>query len=418
MKSLGLSAVLILLFSSLASAATLSWDDCVQLVIRNNPALESAWQNSLSSQETTRSTRGNYLPQLSGSAGYTHSISSLTPSSPSYISDNYSTSLNLSQNIFNGLSDLAKVEQSQANEGIAQANFQTVKAQVSYNLKSSFEGLHFSQASIALTEAITARRDQNLRLVELRFKDGRENRGSVLLYQAYLKDSKYSELQARDNLEGAKSQLAQALGIDDSSSLSITGAVPIHEPGNLNLLDAALKTPTYIQSYYQEKSADAGITLARSGFFPTLTLSGATGRSGPTWFPENDRWSVGLSLNVPIFNGGRDYYATRAALDAEKSATATLHDVIHQTVYQLTNARFNFIEAVEKLNVDSSYLEAAQVRAEIARANYKNGLTSFQDWDLAETDLINRETNLLSSEKNRVVAEAAWEQAQGKGVIP
>jgi outer membrane protein TolC len=57
------------------------------------------------------------------------------------------------------------------------------------------------------------------------------------------------------------------------------------------------------------------------------------------------------------------------------------------------------------------------LRAEIARSKYNNGLTTFDDWDLIESDLINRQRAVLSSQGNRVVAEAAWEQAQGRGAL-
>jgi hypothetical protein len=58
------------------------------------------------------------------------------------------------------------------------------------------------------------------------------------------------------------------------------------------------------------------------------------------------------------------------------------------------------------------------LRAEIARSKYNNGLLSFEDWDLIENDLINRQKALLVSVRERVTAEAGWEQARGEGAIP
>jgi outer membrane protein len=58
------------------------------------------------------------------------------------------------------------------------------------------------------------------------------------------------------------------------------------------------------------------------------------------------------------------------------------------------------------------------LRSELGRAKYKNGLLNFEDWNAIESDLINRQKAKLQSQRDRVVAEAAWEQATGKGVIP
>jgi outer membrane protein len=73
---------------------------------------------------------------------------------------------------------------------------------------------------------------------------------------------------------------------------------------------------------------------------------------------------------------------------------------------------------VEKLKVDQAFLDAAKTRADIARTKYNNGLMTFENWDIIENDLIQRQKSFLQSQRDRVVAEAAWEQAQGKGVIP
>ena len=77
-----------------------------------------------------------------------------------------------------------------------------------------------------------------------------------------------------------------------------------------------------------------------------------------------------------------------------------------------------YVEGVMKLDVDQAFVVAAESRERIAKAQYNNGLTTFIDWDNIENDLINRQKSFLQTEKERVTAEAAWEQALGRGVIP
>jgi len=55
--------------------------------------------------------------------------------------------------------------------------------------------------------------------------------------------------------------------------------------------------------------------------------------------------------------------------------------------------------------------------AEIARNKYNNGLLTFEDWDVIESDLINRQTTYLQNQRDRVISEAAWENIQGIGVF-
>jgi outer membrane protein TolC len=63
-------------------------------------------------------------------------------------------------------------------------------------------------------------------------------------------------------------------------------------------------------------------------------------------------------------------------------------------------------------------MEAAKLRAEIARRKYNNGLLIFDDWIIIENDYVTYSKNYLFTKRDRVIAEANWEYAQGEGVIP
>jgi outer membrane protein TolC len=92
--------------------------------------------------------------------------------------------------------------------------------------------------------------------------------------------------------------------------------------------------------------------------------------------------------------------------------------VDRQTLPKLKQMYRAFVESLEKLKVDRDFLEAASVRAEIARSKYNNGLLSFEDWDIIENDLITKQKTYLQSERDVILAEAAWQQTRGKGIIP
>ena len=160
------------------------------------------------------------------------------------------------------------------------------------------------------------------------------------------------------------------------------------------------------------------MTLSRSQLYPSLNLTGTASRVGDSWFPDRDSHSMGVSLSIPLYSGGRDYYGTKSAVSNLSAASYNRERVDQQLLAQLQQAYTTYVEAVQQLNVNLAFVEAATARAEIARNKYNNGLLSFEDWDIIENDLIVRQTALVLSQRNRVTTEAAWEQAQGKGVIP
>lgn len=408
---------------SLMGVEPLTWDACVRLASQGSPDLRSARETLRSSEYQARGAWSGFLPQVSATAGYSYGNSAGSGGGDGLggesANSTYSVSLLASENLFSGLQDRAKVDQAGANRSVVQANVDTTKAKVSFDLKSAFTGLLYAQGYLKLSQDIIRRRENNLRMVELRFENGRENKGSLLLSKAYLNQAKFENLQARNSIQVPQQQLAKVLGRDAREVGLIRGVVPTKDPDpQTDIQQVSLETPDHRQAIAQESAAEAGFKLARASLFPSLNVTGTVGEHGSQWFPDRDRWSLGLNLSVPLFSGGKDYYATRSAAAAFAAASFSRDSVDRQLLVKLQQAFATYVESVEKLKVDKSFLDAAAVREEISRNKYNNGLISFEDWDLIENDLIARQKSVLQSERDRIVSEAAWEQAQGKGVIP
>ncbi len=412
---------------------TLSWKECTERAAAENGELRAAVAARDSTRNLEGVARSGFLPSLTASMGITEGSgggggtvvgagssgggASLVVSGSGMTT--YTATLSGAQNIFNGFQDYGKVKQAKANTRAADANVAIVKAKVSFDLKSSFVGVVYANDAVKLTEEITRRRQDNLRLVELSFESGRENKGSVLLSRANLNQAKYDDLQAHNTRIVTKAQLARVLGYDDPDAFEITDGVPVQEPVPVSdFKTLALQTPDVRQGKAQEESANDAITVARSGFFPSLNLTGTAGKQGTEFFPQNDRWNAGLTLSLPFFTGGKDLYGTRAATQTWIASGNTLFNTDRQILAKLKQTYSTYVEAVLKVKVDESFRDATMLRAEIARRKYNNGLLSFEDWDIIENDLIARQKTYLISKRDRVTAEAAWEQAQGKGAIP
>ena len=338
-------------------------------------------------------------------------------------STNYSASLSLTQNLFRGLSDYYKTSQATANTRVASATFQASKAKVSYDFITSYQTLLTSADSVRLTSNIVERRQANLRLVDLRFASGRENKGSFLLSQAYLLQAKYDHLLAKHDLELMQVSLGHFLSSeakDESAKpINVTDPVPLKNPPVAPDFEAlSIRTPEYQEISATVDANTASVGLARSAFLPSLNLIGSTGKAGPDFFPQStNRWSVEASLTIPLFDGGKDYSSVNSSNYTKNSSLVHRVSVNQKQAETLIQFYQKYLESDEKLKVDASFKDAASLRAEIARSQYNNGLITFNDWDIIETDLINREKAYLQSRKERVLSEAAWNQALGQGVL-
>lgn len=428
MKRAALSLAVPFLFAAAAHGQTntLSWERAIELAAENNPELRAARADLEAAEAQTKAAFSGFFPQISGAVsasrgGTSTGTGAAVPPTETTSDLSYNASLTASQNLFSGFLDAAKVAQAKANERGARARFDAARARISADLKNAFQSLLYAQEADDLAAQILKRRTDNDRLVELRFDGGRENKGSVLLSNAYLEQARADVLQAANALKTARAQLGKSLGLEGLPAGEARGPLPLEgfagaEPDFRAL---ALATPDYRQAEAAEDAAQAALDQARSGFYPTLGLTGTVSKLGAEFFPEDrDRWSVALTLSIPLFSGGRDFYGSRGAAASFLSAQKTKENSRRLVAAQLQETYAAAIEAVARLKVDESFRRAAVTRAEIARTKYNNGLITFDDWDIIENDLINRQKAALQSARNRVTTEAAWRRALGQGVLP
>lgn len=406
--------MLFFLSFSLPGAEVLSWSDCLNETFEKNLQLKSSQELLNSAKHKETAAKGAFLPHLKGTLNYSNTD---IEKNNKKITE-YSSTLTLSQNVFSGFSNVAGLEQARGQRDLADLDLAIKKNSLFAELKKSYANYLYAQNYSLLINEIIKRREANLKMVQMRYEAGRENKGAYLLSKGNLEEAFYEKLQAKNGLSLSKMSLAKILGRDEYQNLEIKGDVPLHDPPSADELNFYLKkTADYKKAVINEQISDAEVHLSKSSFFPQLDLNGTYSKSGPRWFPENRQVSIGAMITFPLFNGGQDYYANLSALDRKRSAYHVRDDVERGELAQISEVHSRYIEAIQKLKVDIIFEEAAQVRAKISREKYNNGLISFEDWDIIETELITRQKALLDSKKNRVTVEANWDQVIVKEVL-
>ncbi|HUO58511.1 MAG TPA: TolC family protein [bacterium] len=401
----------------------LSFSDCVKEASTHNLDLLSAEQSLKAADNAKLASLGQFLPQinLNGSLNRSGSDTGIggALNDPNYSSGAH-LSLSASENLFSGFKDISSVDSANAQLDLARAQLTQAKAQLSHDLKSSFYNLLYSQKQIDLLQAIADRNKANQDLVEMNYKGGTDNKGSLQQAQAAYQESVFEVDQAKRGLRLAQRQLAQLLGRALSDSLEVSGSfdVPALAKETPDFQKLVLQTPAHLQSLAQLHLSESQYVSSRGNFLPTLSANAALSRDGSSFDDMSPSWNAGLSLNFPLFTGGRDFFNLKSAEESKYGAEDNLRNTDLKTASSLESAFTSFQNAVENTQVQEGFLTAAQTREEIAKAEYLNGLLTFQNWDDLETNLTSQQKSELSSYLSAKTAEANWELTQGKGVIP
>ena len=409
------------------SEIVLSFDDAVHYTKLNNANILSSESLSKMAEYKSNASFGQLLPQDSIGAGFKrgddgkNSIFNTLMSIPyqQKIQNIYSVELSVTQNIFSGGSIIQKIRSSLFSKDAADYDLKITKANISFKLKSAFSGLRYANDYLNLTKEILKRREENLSLITLRYKNGLENKGSVMLADAYLSEAKLDALKAMNSVSVAKKRLADVIGLDsyDDYQFDITGDVPLAVPEVIDVKMIAKQTPLYLKSVANEEMAKAEKYSTIGSFLPSVNFFVNAGRSDNTPHMKNSNWSIGINAKMAIFTGGTNYYSYKAANENYKSASNNRIAVLRDIVASIEEKYSSYLESIERLKVDKNYVEAEIIRAKIARQKYNNGLTSFDDWDRIENSLIAQQKRYIESKRNRVITEAEFEQVLSIGVI-
>lgn len=388
----------------------LTWEDCVSEALKNHPDLRVA-QAKLNQVKANKAiTKSSFLPQISSSLSGKTSKTEAKDTT-----DTYSYDITGKQLLFDGFKTPYDIASAAKNIKSARYNYEVTSSNVRLRLRSAFVELLKARELSDITEDIVRRRKQNLELVKLRYEAGREHKGSLLTAQANLAQAEFEVIRAKRTIDLAQRRLRKELGR--------THLAPIRVKGNFEIIYSNREKPDFerlsgnnpfLQELIAKKEAARfGLKSAQADFFPDVYANASAGKTDSYWPPHKGKWSAGVTLSLPIFEGGRriaEVSKTKAALSQAQAEERSGRDGV---ILTLEGTWKELQDAIDKVAVQQKFLEAGIERAKITQAQYSTGLIIFDNWTIIEDDLVSAKKSFLDTQADALIAEAGWIQAKG-----
>jgi outer membrane protein TolC len=388
----------------------LTWQDCVKEALQYHPDLISAKEVVNQFKAEKIGTISTMLPQISTelSQGTSRSTQNNTTNTSSF-------GITAQQLLFDGFKTPYDIATASKNVKASQYNYDVTSSNIRLRLRTAFISLLNAQELLTITKDIAQRRKQNADMVKLLYEGGMENRGSLLTAEANLSQAEFNIIQSERAITVSQRQLTKEMGRAAASPMQATGDLEVanvkREKPNFEAL--ATTNPSLENLFAKKEAAQFGLKSAKAEFFPQIFANASAGRTDTSWPPHHDDWSLGVTLTLPIFEGGRrwaDVSKARAVLNQAQADERSGRDGVILALEQAWTAWQN---AVDTVAVQKEVLQAAEERAKISRVEYSNGLLTFDNWTIIEDNFAQAQTSLLAAQANAFIAEAQWIQAQG-----
>ncbi len=147
--------------------------------------------------------------------------------------------------------------------------------------------------------------------------------------------------------------------------------------------------PELLAAQARVEAGKSLVTAAWDQHLPTLSATGSLTWSNFDYTPLFRRWSAGVTLSLPLFQGfaiAGQVEQAQAAADAAEANLQVLHESI---VLEVEQAYFNLREAGERLDATSKLVEQAEQNLLLAERQYAAGVGTALDASDAQLSLSN-----------------------------
>jgi len=155
-------------------------------------------------------------------------------------------------------------------------------------------------------------------------------------------------------------------------------------------------------------ASSARIGVAQAEFFPSITLNAVAGFESVDadnlfdW--ESRVGSIGPSVKLPIFSGGRNKARLKAARADYQIALATYHKRVLMAFQETEDALVAIRLRGEQLTAQNRLVAAAQKTSELSSERYKQGLVTFLEVVDSERSRLEAELGAIQIKTEQIIA--------------
>jgi outer membrane protein TolC len=399
----------------------LTIEDAVRIGLENHPRIRSANERILSQQAILGQQTAAYYPTISLSNQY--ETGQRTTIGNERASEAYSSQFSFNQTLYNFGKREGNVQAARETLGAVQQDYATTNQDIILAIKQAYYIYLGAQAIVVVRKDTVRNRELLVRQARGFFEVGTRAKIDVARAEANLYTAQADLIAAENGVKIAWVTLRNAMGSPRLPEQLVAEDSPEVEL-SMNLAGArnvAYETRSELKSFEAlRRASDQLIATARRGHLPDVLFEANWGRAHTSGdsdqrntFPLRANWSVGLSLNIPIFDGFRTTYRVDETVHNYYNIKAQEEDRRQLIALEVEQSYLRVVETQERIRANESAAKAAKENLDLAQGRYQVGVGSIIEVTDAETLYTDAQTTYVRSIYEYKIADAQLARSMG-----
>lgn len=389
---------------------------CIDYAVSHNVNVKRN-ANNVEQQKVQLSTaRNSRLPDLTAGASQSFNFGRGLNPENAYVNRNtQSTGFNLQTSVplLTGGKIPNEIAMSRLNLQAATADLEHARQSIALQVAAAYLQAVYAAEVVKVQEAQVAfSKIQEDRISKL-FNAGKSPESDVVEAHSQVAQDEMGRTQAKCDYKLAMLDLSQLLELSSPDSIEIVAPQGETSPTLPPLPDRIFARAEGVKPEIQAEklrlqAAEKNIRIAKAALYPTLSLgaglsseyyktSGYQASSFSKQLSDNFNKSIGLSLNIPIFNRLATRNSIRQA-KLQQSEQALQLDETKKTLYkEIQQAYYNAVNAQAKYESALAARKAAESNFNMMTGKFENGRANATELEEAKTKRANAITSTLQA---------------------
>ena len=356
----------------------------IDMSLANNRDLRTAALNIQKAQQQYQISENNQLPTIGASGS---AVRQVTPSrDPKNPYSTYQVGLGLTAYELDFWGRVRSLKDAALDSYLAtQSSRDATQISLIGQVTQAWLNYSFASAQLKLAEQTLKAQQESFNLNKKRFDVGIDSEIPV-------RQAQISVETARNDVANYKTQIAQAQNL-----LNLLVGQPV--PENLlpkqqvaritqkNVLTAGLPSdllnnrPDVKVAEYQLSAAGANIGAAKARLFPTISLTGSAGYASTDlsdlFKSGNALWSIGPSIDMPIFDWGTRRANVKISETDQKIALSNYEKSVQSAFREVNDALATRANIGDRLSAQRRLVDATNTTYKLSNARFRAGIDSY-----------------------------------------